>query len=283
LGSTCTRWLVVTQDELLWKALTERDFSLPTKSELMDLYDNSYKSYYQYQYYLAHPPKVNAHAPNTSDIISTTQPDKRNNNNSNTNQVSVGPIRSIKLVAVGDPSAKTTELLITYVNSGICPEYVPTVFDNYSVSIVAGGRPYEIALWDIAGTTEYERLRPLSYANANVFLLVFSLVDPITFENIEHKWFPEVEHFCPGVPKLLVGTHAEKRMDAKLLKLLAANGLSPVSTAEGLQLAAKLGLTYYVECSTRSGENVNKVFDLAVKSVLVKSLSHAETKKCIIC
>ena len=42
------------------------------------------------------------------------------------------------------------------------------------------------------------RLRPLSYANANVFLLCFSVISPVSFENVTAKWYPELMHFCPG-------------------------------------------------------------------------------------
>ncbi len=36
---------------------------------------------------------------------------------------------------------------------------------------------------------EYDRLRPLSYANANVFLLCFSIVNPVSYQNITAKWY----------------------------------------------------------------------------------------------
>jgi GTPase SAR1 family protein len=45
----------------------------------------------------------------------------------------------------------------------------------------------ELGLWDTSGAEEYDRLRPLSYANANVILLVFSVVQPSTLEHISSK------------------------------------------------------------------------------------------------
>lgn len=67
-------------------------------------------------------------------------------------------------------------------------DYIPTVFDNYVVNLTAGDQTIELGLWDTAGQEEYDRLRPLSYANANVFLVCFSVVNPVSFENVSAKW-----------------------------------------------------------------------------------------------
>ena len=37
------------------------------------------------------------------------------------------------------------------------------VFDNYAVTVMIGGEPYTLGLFDTAGQEDYDRLRPLSY------------------------------------------------------------------------------------------------------------------------
>ncbi len=49
------------------------------------------------------------------------------------------------------------------------------------------------------------RLRPLSYPDTDVILMCFSIDSPDSLENIPEKWTPEVKHFCPNVPIILVG------------------------------------------------------------------------------
>jgi len=176
--------------------------------------------------------------------------------------------KSIKLVVIGDGAVGKTCLLISYANNRFPEDYIPTVFDNYVVNITAGDQNIELGLWDTAGQEEYDRLRPLSYANANVFLICFSVVNPTSYENVLSKWYPEVIHFCPDVPQILVGTKIDLRNDESTIEKLKAAGQHPVTTVEGDQLAKKIKAIRYLECSAKHGDNLKTVFDEAVKSVL---------------
>lgn len=176
--------------------------------------------------------------------------------------------KGIKLVVVGDGAVGKTCLLISYANNRFPDEYVPTVFDNYVVNITAGDDTIELGLWDTAGQEEYDRLRPLSYANANVFLICFSVVNPVSFENVLSKWYPEIQHFCPDVPIILVGTKMDLRNDPDTLDKLKKADQVPVGIDQGNELARKIKAIKFQECSAYSGENLKLVFDEAVKAVL---------------
>lgn len=45
-----------------------------------------------------------------------------------------------------------------------------------------------------AGQEDYDRLRPLSYPQTDVFLTCFSIISPSSFENVSAKWYPEISH-----------------------------------------------------------------------------------------
>ncbi|GFR70732.1 Ras-related and estrogen-regulated growth inhibitor-like protein [Elysia marginata] len=85
-------------------------------------------------------------------------------------------------------------MMMCYVNNSFPGDYVPTVFDNYEARVKMSGGYTTLNMWDTAGQEDYDRLRPLSYPQTDVFLVVFSLVSPASFENVRQKWFPEVGH-----------------------------------------------------------------------------------------
>ena len=101
-------------------------------------------------------------------------------------------------------------------------------FDNYSANVMVDGRPINLGLWDTAGQEDYDRLRPLSYPQSDVFLICFSVVQPESFQNVKSKWFPEVSHHCPNTPIILVGTKLDLREDKHVIDALAQKKQAPV-------------------------------------------------------
>ncbi len=87
------------------------------------------------------------------------------------------------------------------------------------------------------GPEDYDRLRPLSYPQTDVFLICFSLISPTSFENIKSKWVPEVMHHWPICKRVLVGTKMDLRHDEYTLDRLREKGLTPITTEEGRRLA----------------------------------------------
>ena len=170
-------------------------------------------------------------------------------------------------------------------------------FDNYSAPMVCDGVPVSLGLWDTAGQEDYDRLRPLSYPQTDVFLICFSVVSPSSFENVTSKWCPEIKHHCPDAPILLIGkswtqkkvsekkniflfsgTKIDLREDKEALQALADNGHSPIKREQGQKLANKIRSVKYLECSALTQRGLKQV---GLSSPPVSSQSALSPRRCL--
>ncbi|KAM8879183.1 rho-related GTP-binding protein RhoU-like isoform 2-T2 [Spinachia spinachia] len=204
----------------------------------------------------------------------------------------LAPERKVSCVLVGDGAVGKTSLIVSYTTNGYPAHYVPTALDNFtgrrrfpwstqntrafifSVMVVVDEKPVRLQLCDTAGqkwgpvdgsiNDELERLRPLCYDNADVFLLCYSVVRPCSFRNVLHRWVPEIRQHCPGAPLVLVGTQLDLREDVQVLIRLARSQQRPVGTEEGRRLARELGAAGFAECSALTQKNLKDAFDSAI-------------------
>lgn len=163
------------------------------------------------------------------------------------------------------------------------------MFENYITQTThrASGKTVELALWDTAGQEEYDRLRPLSYPETDLLFVCFAIDCPASLENVvdkvsrqtppsvnvvvliltSSKWYPEVLHFCPTTPIILVGLKSDLRNKRTCIELLKTQGLTPITPEQGQGVAQRMG-AIYVECSSKEMRGVDEVFAKAVDTVI---------------
>ena len=195
---------------------------------------------------------------------------------------------------------------MSYTSNAFPGEYIPTVFDNYSANIMIDNEAVNIGLWDTAGQEDYDRLRPLSYPQTDVFLVCFSVVNPSSYENVKSKWYNEIKYYCPDTPIILVGTKADLRDDLYTLERLHVNfflhlvvlfnflyeknislkmrHMLPITSQKGIAMAHEIGALQYIECSALTQRNLAKVFEFAIRAGLgkYKRKKNRKYEKCTI-
>jgi len=144
------------------------------------------------------------------------------------------------------------------------------------------GKPINLGLWDTVGQEDYDRLRPLSYPQTDVFLICFSLINPASFENVRAKWFPEVSHHCPNTPIILVGTKLDLKDDSETIDKLEERKPQPITYYNGLSMAMEIGAVKYLECSALNQRGLKNVFDEAIHAVLCPQKKPKSKHRCVI-
>eukprot|EP01090_Pellita_catalonica_P016374 TRINITY_DN4662_c0_g1_i2.p1 TRINITY_DN4662_c0_g1~~TRINITY_DN4662_c0_g1_i2.p1 ORF type:complete len:155 (+),score=29.56 TRINITY_DN4662_c0_g1_i2:3-467(+) len=150
-----------------------------------------------------------------------------------------------------------------------------------------GKNAVKLALWDTIGLGAYDRLRPLAYAKVNVFVLVFSMVDRISFENIRKLWFPEVHRYGPEVPIVLAGTKLDLTcIDSETLIGMEESGSPPVTFEEGIALAKEINAVAFIPFSSYTHTNLQFLFDEAVSAALISGVDppvlFASDQRCVV-
>ncbi|XP_078485125.1 rif protein [Ciona intestinalis] len=228
----------------------------------------------------------------------------------------------IKCVIVGDGGCGKTSMLVVYTEGEFPEVYTPTVFENYSREVELNRKKAVLTLWDTAGQEDYDRLRPLSYNNADIIIICYDVTNLSSFQNVEIRWSPEIRHFCPHTPTMLVACKTDLRSQvdsdpnsnsmtrsASMATTLTTTGVdltemtsstlsvnsvrtedrtdrhddqAIVTTEMGEKMSKHINVNHFVECSAKDGTNIEQVFKLAIECV-IKREAKVGPKNCCCC
>lgn len=144
---------------------------------------------------------------------------------------------------------------------------------------------FKLNLWDTAGQDEYDKLRPLSYPQTDIFLICFSVTDRTSFNNLKEKWLNELKQHANidksefykntgSLPVLIVGTKADLRENGTSNSICENSDSKKdvIDIDEIEEFIKENKLLDYCECSAMNQTGVEEVFQAAVKGVVYKEL-----------
>jgi small GTP-binding protein len=171
------------------------------------------------------------------------------------------PDMQYKVVIVGDSGCGKTSLFASYIRGSFPSTYEPTIFENHRMFVQSSstGKIISADLWDTAGQEEYERLRRLSYQDADIVIVAYALDAPESLLNIHEVWAPEVMTYAPQAKIILVGL----KEDIQPHKVSPQNAYS---------VAKNIGATAHLACSSMLMHNVNPLFDCVFNTAYNNSI-----------
>ena len=87
------------------------------------------------------------------------------------------------------------------------------------------------------------------------------------------QWVPEITHYCPKTPFLLVGMETDLRDDPETVKTLRYAQQAPITVTEAEKFALEIKAVKYVECSARTQQGLANVFEEATLAALASKSS----------
>lgn len=187
--------------------------------------------------------------------------------------------QTYKLVVVGGGGVGKSALTIQFIRSHFVADYDPTIEDSYTKQCVIDDIPARLDILDTAGQEEFSAMREQYMRSGEGFLLVFSVTDRISFEEVYkfHRQILRVKD-RDEFPMLMVGNKTD------------LDNQRTVANMDAQNVARQLKIPY-IECSAKNKINVDQAFDELVRIVRkfqlserppLKSSFSTRAKKCLI-
>lgn len=162
-----------------------------------------------------------------------------------------------KLILGGDGAVGKTSMAHRFVEDAFESDYLSTI----GTSIMKKECEFSeleskvrFVIWDLAGQSQFARVRQSYVANAEAGILVFDVTRRETYDNIK-QWHKEILKFTDEIVLILVGNKIDLS-DSRV-----------VSKEDGEVLAQQLGLSY-IESSAKTGENIEEAFRMIALQIL---------------
>jgi small GTP-binding protein len=158
-----------------------------------------------------------------------------------------------KVCIFGDGGVGKTTLTHRFLEGVFKETYQLTIgMDFYVRKLEVDGRKISLQIWDFAGEEKFRFLLPGAVSGAKGCIFMFDITRYSTFKNLTN-WlsvFDEVNEKEKQSPStILVGSK------------LDLEGLRAINKEEANKFTKAYHFQEYIECSSKTGENVDKIFN----------------------
>ncbi|XP_004598145.1 ras-related protein Rap-2b [Ochotona princeps] len=164
-------------------------------------------------------------------------------------------MREYKVVVLGSGGVGKSALTVQFVTGSFIEKYDPTIEDFYRKEIEVDSSPSVLEILDTAGTEQFASMRDLYIKNGQGFILVYSLVNQQSFQDIKpmRDQIIRVKRY-ERVPMILVGNKVD------------LEGEREVSYGEGKALAEEWSCPF-METSAKNKASVDELFAEIVRQM----------------
>jgi len=166
-----------------------------------------------------------------------------------------------KILTVGDGYVGKTTLLRRYVEGLFYEAHNITIgVDFFLKQLIFDSFEISLQLWDFGGQEQFRFILKKYIGGAAGALLLCDLSDPSTIDSVE-EWVNLVRSNDNNLPIILVGT-----------KLDLVN-LDSIDDEIAFNNMVKFRMSAYIKISSKTGTNIDDLFNLLVKQILRRNKS----------
>ena len=167
---------------------------------------------------------------------------------------------AFKLCIFGAGGVGKTTLIKRFVTKIFEKDIKMTIGADFSIkNMNIEGKKTTLRIWDFAGEERFRVLLPSFAKGANGGIFMFDITRYSSVKEID-DWLSIFEYFV-----------SEKEMKIPIIMVggkLDLEDKRSVQTEEAIELANKYKLHGYIECSSKTGENVEKIFESIAKKMI---------------
>jgi small GTP-binding protein len=169
-----------------------------------------------------------------------------------------------KIVVVGDGGVGKSTMVHRLATGQFIPQQI-TIGTDLLVHRVKINRKINanLQIWDFAGEKRFRIFLPNYARGATGCLLCYDITRGSSFDNLE-EWYQIVNTNAINPVFILVGEKADLADDRR-----------SVDVEQAEEFKEKYKINYFIETSSKSGENNKKIFELLTRTIL-KNKGHLE-------
>ena len=163
---------------------------------------------------------------------------------------------TLKLLIVGGSGVGKTNFVTRFWNNEFNQMYMSTTgVDSKSKVIEIKNKKVRIQIWDTAGQEKYKAITKNLFLKVMGALILYDITDESSFEKLK-TWVSMIKEECgKHIQMIIVGNKSDLDEQRKINKEDAMN-------------FAKEQNIEYIECSSKTGENVLKAVSLICEKIL---------------
>ncbi len=176
--------------------------------------------------------------------------------------------RTFKVVIFGDAGTGKTTLTHRFLTNLFVHDVGSTIGVDFQLKMLESeGQKVKLQIWDFAGEERFRFLLPSYVKGASGGIFMYDITNYASLSHIS-DWLEILEQekdLNENFPVIVVGG----KTDLEHYK--------EVSTIKAMQIAKSKNAKGFIECSSKTGENVNKIFQLLTRLIL-KNVQDEDTQ-----